>query len=183
MTKIILETPRLILREIDINKDINAWHDMMTDEETVRFIGGETLDKAGAWRQMAMLIGHQQVRGYGFWAVVEKSSGDFIGRIGPWNPEGWPEPEVGWTLHRNYTRKGYAKEAGKACVDYVFETLGWDRVIHVIAEENIASIKTAEAIGSYYMYDVEKLPPFGDVQCLAYGQTREVWQKNQAASS
>jgi len=173
MTKIILETPRLILREVDIEKDIEAWHDMMTDQDTVRFIGGDTLDRAGSWRQMAMLIGHQKIRGYGFWSVIEKSSGNFIGRVGPWFPEGWPEPEVGWTIHRNYTRKGYAKEAGAACVDYVFNTLGWDRIIHVIAEDNIGSIKTAEAIGSKFMYNLEKLPPFGDVKCLAYGQKRQ----------
>ncbi len=172
MSKIILQTDRLILREIDIEKDLDAWTDMMSDEDTVRFIGGQILDRAGAWRQMATLIGHQQVRGYGFWAVEEKSTGEFIGRVGPWFPEGWPEPEIGWTIHRKHTRKGYAKEAGAACVDFVFNRLGWDRVIHVIAEDNIGSIKTAEAIGSHYMYDVDNLPPFGDVKCLAYGQEK-----------
>ena len=51
--KTILETERLILREIDPVADLEPWHDMMSDEETVRFIGGETLDRAGTWRQMA----------------------------------------------------------------------------------------------------------------------------------
>lgn len=172
MTQIVLETPRLILREIDIDKDINAWHDMMTDEETVRYIGGQTMDRAGAWRQMATVIGHQKVRGYGFWSVIEKSSGEFVGRVGPWFPEGWPEPEIGWTIHRNHTRKGYAKEAGAACIKYVFNTLSWRRVIHVIAEDNVASIRTAEAIGSKFLYSIDHLPPFGDVKCLAYGQVK-----------
>ena len=45
--KTILETERLILREIDPVADLEPWHDMMSDEETVRFIGGETLDRAG----------------------------------------------------------------------------------------------------------------------------------------
>ena len=169
---IILETPRLILREVDIEADIDAWTDMMSDEETVRYIGGQTLDRCGAWRQMATLIGHQKVRGYGFWSVIEKASGDFVGRVGPWFPEGWPEPEVGWTIHRNYARQGFAKEAGAACVDYVFNTLGWERIIHVIAEGNIASIKTAEAIGSTRLYEIKNLPPFGDVKCWAYGQVK-----------
>lgn len=172
MTKIILETPRLILREIDIDADLEAWTDMMSDEDTVRYIGGQTMDRAASWRQMAMCIGHQKLRGYGFWSVIEKSSGEFIGRVGAWGPEGWPEPEVGWTIHRNHTRKGYAKEAGAACVEYCFNTLGWNRVIHVIAEGNIGSIKTAEAIGSRLMYKIDKLPPFGDVTCWAYGQEK-----------
>ena len=173
MPKIILETDRLILREIDIDADLEVWADMMSDEDTVRFIGGKTMNREESWRQMATVIGHQAVRGYGFWSCIEKSSGQFIGRVGPWNPEGWPEPEVGWTIHRDFTRKGYAKEAGAACVDYCFNTLGWDRIIHVIAEGNIGSIKTAEAIGSQLMYKIDKLPHFGDVQCWAYGQVRD----------
>ena len=169
---IVMETKRLILRHIDIEADLDAWTEMMTDENTVRYIGGKTMNRAESWRQMATLIGHQHVRGYGFYSVIEKSSGAFVGRIGPWFPEGWPEPEVGWTVHPAHTRKGIAKEAGAACVDYVFNTLGWDRIIHVIAEENIASIKTAEAIGSKRMYHIPDLPPFGEVNCWAYGQTK-----------
>ena len=169
---IVMETKRLILRHIDIEADLDAWTEMMTDENTVRYIGGKTMNRAESWRQMATLIGHQHVRGYGFYSVIEKSSGAFVGRIGPWFPEGWPEPEVGWTVHPAHTRKGIAKEAGAACVDYVFNTLGWDRIIHVIAEENIASIKTAEAIGSKRMYHISELPPFGGVNCWAYGQTK-----------
>lgn len=172
VTKTILETERLILREIDIDRDLKPWADMMSDEDTVRYIGGQTMDRAAAWRNMAMCIGHQAVRGFGFWSVIEKSSGEFVGRVGPWNPEGWPEPEVGWTIHRNFTRRGYAKEAGRACVDYVFNTLGWDRVIHVIDVDNIGSIKTAEAIGSERLYKIDKLPPFGAFDAWAYGQTR-----------
>ncbi len=170
MTKIILETERLILRHIDPVADLDPWTDMMSDEETVRFIGGQIMDRAGAWRQMAMLIGHQAIKGYSFWSVVEKNSSNFIGRVGPWCPEGWPEPEIGWTIHRDYTRQGYAKEAGRACIEYARDILGWSRVIHVIAEENIGSIKTAEALGAKRLYPITNLPPFGDVKCWAYGQ-------------
>lgn len=172
MTTLILETERLILREIDIDRDLDMWHDMMTDEETVRYIGGEVLDRAKSWRQMAMMIGHQQVRGYGFWSVIEKSSGQFIGRIGPWYPEGWPAPEVGWTIHRDFIRRGYAKEAASACVEYVFNTLGWDSVIHVIADGNIGSIKTAEAIGSKRLYAMDGIPGVTQMKCWIYGQDR-----------
>ena len=172
MTQIILEAPRLILREVDIEADLDMWADMMSDEDTVRFIGGKVMDRAESWRQMALCIGHQKVRGYSFWSVIEKASGKFIGRVGPWFPEGWPEPEIGWTIHRDYTRKGYAKEAGAACIDYCFDTLGWTRIIHVIAEGNIGSIKTAEAIGSKRLYKMDHLPPFGEVTCWAYGQEK-----------
>ncbi len=169
----ILETERLILREIDIEADLDRWCEMMSDEDTVRYIGGKILDRAQCWRQMATLIGHQQIRGYGFWAVVEKSSGQFVGRVGPWFPEGWPEPEIGWTIMKDSTRKGYAKEAGRACIDYAFNTLGWERCIHVIDKDNLGSIKTAEALGSKRLYKIEELAGFPDAgECWAYGQVR-----------
>lgn len=171
---IVMETERLILRHIDMEKDLDAWQEMMSDAFTVKHIGGQTLCRAGCWRQMATMIGHQQALGYSFYTVIEKASGDFVGRIGHWGPEGWPEPEVGWTVHPAHARKGFAKEAGAACVNYAFETLGWERVIHVIAEDNIASIKTAEAIGSKKLYQITELPPFGEVNCWAYGQTRKI---------
>ncbi len=168
----IIETPRLILRDIDPEQDFEGFCEAMSDEETVRFIGGKVLSRAETWRAMATLVGHMSFRGYGFMSVIEKSTGAWVGRVGPWFPEGWPEPEVGWTIHPNFTRRGYAKEAGAACVEYVFETLGWNRIIHVIAEENIGSIKTAEAIGSRRLYHIDRLPPFGEVNCWAYGQER-----------
>lgn len=167
-----LETERFIMRDIDIDKDLDGWVEMMSDADTVRFIGGEILERAGCWRQMASMIGHQQVRGYSFYSVIEKTTGAFLGRVGHWAPEGWPEPEIGWTVHPAHTRKGIAKETGAACVDYAFNVLGWTRTIHVIAEENIASIKTAEAIGSKRLYHVPNLPPYGEVNCWAYGQEK-----------
>lgn len=169
---LIIETERLILRDIDMDKDFDAIAEMMVDADTMRFLGGRPLSRVEAWRSTATLIGHRQIRGYGFMSVIEKSTGAWAGRVGPWYPEGWPEPEIGWGIHPAHTRKGFAKEAGAACVDYVFNTLGWDRVIHMIAGDNIGSIKTAEAIGSQRMYRVDQLPPFGDMNFWAYGQTK-----------
>ena len=170
--KTFIETERLILREIDLEADIEPWTEMMSDEDTVRYIGGKTMDRMMSWRAMVMMIGHQKVRGYGFMSVVEKATGQWVGRIGPWYPEGWEEPEIGWTLHRKFTGKGYAKEAGAACVDYVFNTLGWTQTIHVIAHGNIASIKTAEAVGSRYLREAKDNPLFGGIKCHIYGQDK-----------
>lgn len=168
----IIETERLILREIDMDTDFAGFQALMSDPESVRFIGGKTMSDAEVWRQMAMLIGHMKIRGYSFMSVIEKETHQWVGRVGAWSPLGWPEPEIGWAIHPAHTRKGFAKEAGAACVNYMFEKFGWNRVIHVIAEDNIGSIKTAEAIGSTKMYPIDHLPPFGNVSCWAYGQTR-----------
>jgi len=168
----IIETERLILRGIDMERDLAPWIEMMSDEETVRYIGGQTMDAAQSWRTMAMMIGHMQIRGYSFMSVIEKASGDWVGRIGHWSPEGWPEPEVGWAVHPDYTRRGFAKEAAAACVDYAYNTLGWTRVIHVIAEGNVGSVKTAEAIGSTRLYPLDGIPGVTDMKCWVYGQEK-----------
>ena len=61
---------------------------------------------------MALFIGHWALRGYGIW-VVERE-GALIGRIGLWQPEGWPGLEVGWLLGRDAWGHGYATEAARA---------------------------------------------------------------------
>lgn len=167
----ILETERLILRPIDPERDLDAACETYADEATMRYLGGKTLDRAQTWRSLAMMMGHHHVRGYSFLSVFEKGSGDWVGRVGPWCPEGWPAPEVGWTIHPAYTRRGYAKEAGRACLDYVRDELGWNSVIHVIAEGNVGSERTAEALGSKRLYALEEgIPGVTTDLCHVYGQ-------------
>jgi len=145
----ILETERLILRPIDGAKDFPFWADMMADADSVRYLWNNTpCDDNAAWQNMAMNIGHWQVRGYGFFSVILKETGEWVGRIGPYYPHGWPAPEIGWAVHPQHTRRGYAYEAAKACLPFVFGTLGWERVTHVIVDGNIPSIALAEKLGS-----------------------------------
>ncbi|MEE9348386.1 MAG: GNAT family N-acetyltransferase [Robiginitomaculum sp.] len=172
MTKTIIETERLILREVDPVADFEPWADCFSDQKTMTYIGGKTLSRAQCWRSMATVIGHQSIHGYSFMSVIEKSTGAWAGRIGHWNPEGWPEPEVGWTLHRDYWRKGYAQEAGRACIDYAFDNLGWKRVVHTIEVGNMASKNLAEKLGSKLLYKIDELPPFGKIDCWVYGQDK-----------
>ena len=52
----LIETPRLLLRDIDVKTDLDMWTDMMSDEDTVRYIGGEVLSREKSWRQIAMVV-------------------------------------------------------------------------------------------------------------------------------
>jgi RimJ/RimL family protein N-acetyltransferase len=61
--------------------------------------------------------------------------------------DGELELEIGWTLIRKFWNQGYATEAAAACRDHAFDELGRDRVISLIAQENVASIRVAEKIG------------------------------------
>src|SRR4051812_21589844 len=126
-----LETERLTLRMFR-QEDIDAYAAMCADPEVMRFLGGKTLNRHDAWRSMAGVCGHWQLRGYGMWAVVEKASGEMIGRVGCLNPEGWPGFEVGWTLRREYWRQGYATEAARASMDWAFRHLNVPHIISLI---------------------------------------------------
>src|SRR5207253_7997909 len=95
-----LETPRLLLRMLR-ESDLDAYAAMLADPEVMRHLGdGRPLSRPEAWRNLALMVGHWQLRGYGLWAAEERATGALVGRIGLWNPEGWPGLEVGWTLRR-----------------------------------------------------------------------------------
>ena len=53
-------------------------------ERTVQFLDGKVLDRALAWRNMAAIIGHWEIRGYGFFSVESRETGEWLGRVGPW---------------------------------------------------------------------------------------------------
>ena len=141
-----LETDRLLLRAWR-NEDFETYAKMCADPEIMRYLGGKTLDRMEAWRHMAVLVGHWELLGYGHWAVEEKGSGKFAGRLGFLNPEGWPGFEIGWTLGREFHGKGYATEGAKRALRYAFEELDKDHVISLIHPENKASIRVAERLG------------------------------------
>ena len=166
-----LETDRLILRPIDMDADFKGFCEAYSDPETMRYIGGEVMSPQKTWRAMAMLLGHHYHHGYSFLSVIEKATGQWVGRVGPWNPVNWPAPEVGWTIHPAHTRKGYAKEAGRACIDYVRDELGWPSVAHVISVGNVGSERTAEALGSKRLKLLDGLSGLSDEPCHLYGQT------------
>ena len=161
-----IKTDRLVLRPFK-EEDLDAYCLMTTDSEVMNFLGG-TLNREDTWRQMAMYIGHWHLRGYGLWAVEEKASGDFIGRLGLLNPEGWPGLEVGWAIARSRWGKGFATEGAKAALDYAFSVVGAEHVISIIEPHNQRSIKVAERIGERF----ERSMVFRGREVSIYGITK-----------
>ncbi|HLL27155.1 MAG TPA: GNAT family N-acetyltransferase [Xanthobacteraceae bacterium] len=167
-----LETARLLLRP-PIAEDFDAWADFCADEEVSRYLGG-ALDRASAWRNMCTMTGAWAVRGFSVFSVIEKSSGRWIGRVGPWQPEGWPGTEVAYSLARKAWGKGYAREATSAAVDWAFKHLAWREVIHCIHPKNERSQQVATRLGSRILRQA-RLPPPLDVEVDIWGQTRSEW--------
>ncbi|MDL2293042.1 GNAT family N-acetyltransferase [Ruminococcaceae bacterium OttesenSCG-928-D13] len=142
----ILETPRLLLREVtpDDRDDLalilqdaetmTYYEHLFTDEEVL-----EWLD-----RQIA-----RYAAGFGLWAVALKEGGGMIGQCGlTWQDwDGDKVLEVGYLLNRAHWHRGYAAEAARACRDYAFQSLGAETVYSIIRVGNIASIKVAQRNG------------------------------------
>lgn len=174
----LLMTERLILRPPSA-EDLEGWVKFYADEETMRFIGGVQA-RSQAWRSLCGMAGAWNIRGYGMFSLIRRETGEWIGRVGPWQPEGWPGEEVGWGVARDHAGKGYAREAAIASIDYAFEILGWESVIHTIDPANTSSIRLAEALGSTNQGPTRLPEPFHDHRVDAYGQTREQWRANRA---
>ncbi|MEM8770131.1 MAG: GNAT family N-acetyltransferase [Pseudomonadota bacterium] len=144
-----IETERLILRPMEA-RDVEPHIAMMLDPETARYLtpDGAPRARADEWRSVASYLGHWQIRGFGFFSVEEKETGEWVGRVGPWMPEGWPALECGWSIVSSRRGKGYAPEAAIAAVRWIFAQFpDLDRIISVIDPTNVNSQAVARKIG------------------------------------
>ncbi len=170
----LLETTRLILRP-SRPEDFDAFADFMSDEEYARHVGGAQ-NRSLAWRGFLQIAGAWHLQGFSMFSVISKATGAWIGRVGPWMPEGWPGTEVGWGIIRSCCNKGYATEAAIASINWAFSSLGWDEVIHAIDPDNEASIAVAKKLGSRNRGRGRLPPPHEDSPVDIWGQTRDEWQ-------
>ena len=177
MSEPTLETPRLRLRQFR-EDDLDAWARITSDPEVMRYVGGSALTREDAWRSLGYLLGHWKIRGFGLWAAEEKKSGALVGRIGLYQPEGWPGLEVGWLVERARWGEGFASEGGAASLAYAFEALGAQRVISVIEPPNAASIRVAEKLGERFC---ERRQLQGK-QVSIYAISRVEWEARAQAS-
>ena len=171
MTSPRLETARLILRP-PIDQDLDGWAGLDADPRAVQFIGGHR-NRDQAWMDMATAAGMWSLRGCGLFSVIEKDTGRWVGRVGPWLPEGAIGTEVGWAISPTAWGKGYATEAAHAAVAWSFDHLGWTDVIHCIDGPNTASIAVAERLGSTWLRAHHEA---GGKEVQVYGQSRETWR-------
>jgi len=169
-----LETPRLVLRVPTVN-DLDPWAAMMADPEAARFIGGVS-PRAVVWRGLMTMIGSWHACGFAMFSVFEKDTGRWVGRLGPWQPEGWPGTEIGWAIARDCWGRGYAPEGATAATDWAFDHLGWTDVIHSIAPDNVASQAVARKLGSRNLGPGTLPPPFQDSPIDIWGQSKDEWR-------
>jgi RimJ/RimL family protein N-acetyltransferase len=138
--KIILETDRLILREM-AQDDYPALAAILQDEQTMYAWEGALSDAETQGWLDRNLRRYAAEDGFGFWAVVLKASGDMIGQCGiTWQDvEGERVPEIGYLFNRAHWHNGYATEAATACKEYAFNALGLKEIFSIVRGTNIAA--------------------------------------------
>jgi RimJ/RimL family protein N-acetyltransferase len=168
-----LETARLLLRPWR-EEDLDAYARICSDPEVMRYMSS-TMTRDQAAQQMERWIRHWEERGFGLWAVEEKATRVFIGRIGLLYHDDWPEDEhkteVGWLLDRSHWGRGLATEGALASLRYGFEELGLERIISITKPANLASRRVMEKAGLTYRGETR----WRDMDVVWYAVDRREW--------
>ncbi len=143
-----LETERLILRA-PAEQDIEPTIAFLMDPARSDGFGTEP-DRSRAWRWFAMNLGHWALRGYGYFIIEDKASGQPCGLTGIWAPEGWPEPELGYAVFDGFEGRGIAFEAATRARAWAYADLGLASLGSHIVPGNARSIALAERMGATY---------------------------------
>jgi ribosomal-protein-alanine N-acetyltransferase len=147
MIAAVLETPRLLMREMTL-ADLDFIAAMMAHPEVNHYYDRRfTRHDSDYW--LRRQIDRYRRDGHGLWLVVERSTSEPVGQVGlvMQDVEGTRHPELGWLLHRPFWGQGYATEAGAAARDAAFDRWGYAEVISLIRPVNVPSLRVAERIG------------------------------------
>ncbi|MEC3905936.1 GNAT family N-acetyltransferase [Tamlana sp. 2201CG12-4] len=154
-----IETERLLLRELRMS-DLPGMFVLDSDPDVHKYLGNKPVKTIEESRKiLESVIDQYQERGIGRWAVIEKSSGDFIGWSGlrlntEYNMNGYTKYyDVGYRLKKQYWGKGYATESGIAALNYAFNTLKLPVLYATTEIGNQASHNALLKIGLHYVKD------------------------------
>ena len=142
-----LETDRLILRGPEPG-DAEPLMAFLLDQERAAGFGASE-NRGDAWRWFALNVGHWHIHGYGYFTIEEKDSGRPAGICGIWNPEGWPEPEIGWVVFDGFEGRGLAHEAALCARRWAYSDLGFTTLTSNIVPGNTRSAALAQRLGAH----------------------------------
>lgn len=177
----ILVTERLILRPPTM-ADFDAYAALAADPGVMQHLGG-AVPRSTAWRQWAAVAGSWALHGFGFFSMIERSTGTWVGRAGPWAPDGWPVPEIGYAVAADFAGKGYAYEACIAAIDFAIDRLGWTEIAHTISPDNLPSQRLAARLGAVNRGPTRLPPPFEDERVDLWAQSVADWHARRAQPS
>lgn len=147
--KKILETNRLILRELSVN-DAENFYNLNINPNVIKYTGNVAFKNIEDARYFLKNYHDYKLNGYGRWAVIHKQTSNFIGWCGLKLEKTKNETDIGFRFFEQVWNKGYAIESAQACLNYGFEKLSLKRIVGRAMKENTASIKVLEKIGLTY---------------------------------
>lgn len=139
-----IETDRLILRAPRL-ADFEHWAAFFATPRSIHERG--MMDREEAWRVWAADVALWQLRGYGAFGCDDRATGAYVGEVGIYQPEGYPEAEIGWFVVSEAEGKGYAAEASRAVLAWARARFGWDRLVSYIDPGNSRSLALALRLG------------------------------------
>lgn len=108
---------------------------------------GGPIGRAAAWRIFASEVGQWPLLGYGPFSVDDRVSGAYLGEVGIYRPQDYPEPELGWFVVPEAEGRGVAHEAAQAVIRWVGASFGWQRLVNYIDPANTRSIALGLRLG------------------------------------
>lgn len=145
----ILETERLRLREI-IVADAPFFFALNSDPEVIRYTGDDAFTDIHAAETFLKGYDHYTKYGFGRWAMVTKGEEKIVGWCGlKYSPE-VDEYDLGYRLFRDEWGKGYATEAGIACLHMGFEEFNMPMIVGRALKANTGSIRVLEKCGMHF---------------------------------
>ncbi len=168
----LMETERLRLRAYTLD-DLDALWAILSDPETMRHYPA-LYNREMTRRWITWSLDNYAKHGFGLWALELKKDGTFLGDCGLTLQciDGETLPEIGYHIHRDHWRRGYAREAGRAVRDWAFRNTAFPALYSYMNEGNLASRATAASIGLHQLKTFED-PRYGSM-CV-YALSRAEW--------
>lgn len=152
--KIILETPRLLLREFEFT-DAESFFLLNSDPDVVRYTGDVAFKNIDEAKALIENYVPYKRDGYGRWTVILKETSEILGWCGLRFIEDTGQIDLGYRFFKKQWNKGYATEAAHACVEYGFQKLGMTEIVARAMKENIGSIEVMKKVEMTYWKDGE----------------------------
>jgi RimJ/RimL family protein N-acetyltransferase len=149
--QVFCETQRLVLRRFTM-ADVDNLVRLDADPGVMHFItGGIPTAREEIEQEIlpAFLAYYERFEGYGFWAAIEKPTGQFLGwfHLRPREGASLDEAELGYRLRKSAWGKGYATEGSRALIRMGFTEFGVRRVVAETMAVNLASRRVMEKAG------------------------------------
>lgn len=140
----VLTTDRLTLRAPRI-EDFAAYAGFRASPRTVT-VGGP-FNEREAFQQLCAILGHWHLRGFGRWMIADRDTDAPVGIVGLYHPEGWPEPELAWSVFDGAEGKGIAYEAALAARAHAYDALHMPPLASLVDPTNARSVALARRMG------------------------------------